>query len=55
MEFFCNNPKYYEQLVNNIIDSKNKFVNKLIGIGFSPVETDTNFIPIKIKEKDKRR
>lgn len=53
VEFFCDNPKYYEQLVNNIIDSKKKFVDKLISIGVSPVDTDTNFIPIKIKERDK--
>ena len=51
IEYLCGNPEIYNSLVNEIIDSKNYLIKELIGLGFHIRETETNFIPIKPKDK----
>ena len=53
IEFLCLNPVYFQLLIDNILYSKQYLINQLRQLGFTSYDTETNFIPIKLKNKDK--
>ena len=53
IEVLCNNSELYSSLVSEILDSKKYLYQELFSLGFQPQKTETNFIPIKPKDKQK--